>query len=243
MRGLRITKEKLIDRMLDGLFPLRCPICGQIPKEGKVLACSSCKKGLTYIEAPICLMCGVPVKREYTLCTNCINQTHIFERNLSVWEYSTPMKRSLYAFKYNSKCEYAKFYGEEAVKRYGVLFKMWGVQVVIPVPLHKTRQRIRGYNQSACFGREVAKGLSLPFCKDVLIRRKETNAQKTLSLGERSRNLCRAFCTKEGNIPYQRVLLVDDIYTTGSTLDQCALALKSAGVEVVFTLTIARALD
>lgn len=243
MRGKKVTKEKLIEGMLNGLFPLRCPICGQVPKEEKVLACSGCKKGLSYIEEPVCPVCGVPVKREYVLCTNCMDQTHIFDRNLSVWEYSTPMKRSLYAFKYNNKREYAKFYGEEAVKKYGALLKAWGVEAVIPVPLHKSRQRERGYNQAACFGKEVAKGLSLPLCKKLLFRGKETNPQKALSLGERSRNLHEAFYTKEETLAYKRVLLVDDIYTTGSTLDQCAYVLKEAGAKAVFTLTVARAIN
>ncbi len=243
MSGLIITKEKLIEGMLDGLFPPRCPICGQVPKEDGVLACSACKKGLSYIGPPICLVCGVSLKRESALCTSCLDQTHIFDRNLSVWEYSTPMKRSLYALKYNNKREYARFYGQEAVRKYGACFAAWGVEAIIPIPLHKSRQRSRGYNQAACFGKEVAKGISIPFRKDLLLRGKETAPQKALSVGERSGNLHQAFYTKKEKIAYERVLLVDDIYTTGSTLDQGALVLKEAGVKEVFTLTVARAID
>lgn len=241
MKGFVLTKDKLAEGILDGLFPPRCPICGEVPKEEKALACGECIKGLSYIHEPMCMVCGMPVKREFVLCSNCMEQTHIFERNLSVWEYTTPMKRSLYGFKYNNKREYARFYGKEAVRLYGPLLEAWGVEAVIPIPLHKSRQRARGYNQAVCFGKEVAKGIGLPFRKDLLFRKKETIPQKALSLGERSRNLHHAFYIKEKVIPYKRVVLVDDIYTTGSTLDQASIPLKERGVEEVFALTIARA--
>lgn len=243
MKGLLYTKEKLVDGFLEALFPRRCPICGQVPREPKVLACSACQRGLTYVQEPMCAICGKPMRSRYRLCDACIDQSHFFDRNLSVWEYSTPIKRSLYGFKYHNRREYAVFYGQQAVQRYGAWLLGWGVQVVLPVPLHRSRQRARGYNQAACFGKEVAKGLSLPYRQDLLFRRKETLPQKALSAGERSRNLHGAFFVRPEKPVYETVLLVDDIYTTGSTLDQCAIELKASGVEKVFTLTVARALS
>lgn len=239
MRRCIHTKEDYGERILSLFFPRRCPVCGKVLKEEGVLACRRCKDRLAYIRPPYCLKCGRPLKQDGPFCISCAGESHYFDRTVSLWEYSAAMKQSLYGFKYKNKREYARFYGTEAVRMYGYLLDNWQIQAVVPVPLHKSRLRRRGYNQAQCFGRVIACGLSLPLLNKALFRVKNTKPQKELPAEQRRRNLEGAFLAGEEAARYRCVLVVDDIYTTGSTLDAAAAALKKAGVEKVYGLTIA----
>lgn len=202
------------------------------------MACSSCQKKLSYIKGPCCFQCGRPLAHEEAYCASCGRWEHSFDRNRSVWQYSMPMKQSLYRFKYQNKREYADFYGREALRMYGFWIEQIRAEAVVPVPLHPSRRRERGYNQAACFGKVIAEGLGLPLRQDLVYRTKKTLPQKALGAGERSRNLAGAFAPGKKGCPYKRVLVVDDIFTTGGTLDAVASVLKKAGAEKVWGLTI-----
>ena len=125
------------------------------------------------------------------------------------------------------------------VSRYGSEILKLKVDVLLPIPVHKKRLRQRGYNQSALFTKEVAKELNIGYVEDVLVRNKNTKAQKELSPEQRLANLSAAFaCAKEAG-KYGKVLLVDDIYTTGSTIEACTRLLKEAGVKEVYYVSVA----
>ncbi len=233
------TKEEAGQALLSLLYPRRCAVCGKLLREEQDLACRECRDLLSYIDPPYCMKCGRPLDQETPFCDSCLERIHLFDRTVSVWEYSDPIKHSLYGFKYKNRREYAQFYGREALRRYGWLLEMWQLQGVVPVPLHKRRLNRRGYNQAAVFGKVVAKGLSLPLCQDLLRRTKNTEPQKNLGAEQRRKNLADAFSASEKAGAFERLLLVDDIFTTGSTLDEAAAALKKAGVRHVYGLTVA----
>jgi ComF family protein len=113
--------------------------------------------------------------------------------------------------------------------------------VILPVPLHARRLRERGYNQASLLARELGKGVGLPVLENALIRVRDTAPQVDLKAKERQENVRGAFHCPDDRWAGKRVLLIDDVYTTGATLEACSLALKQRGVRIVWALTLARA--
>jgi ComF family protein len=148
------------------------------------------------------------------------------------------MRQSIARFKYGGRREYAAFYAEEILKRCAREMLLWQAEVLIPIPLHSSRRRKRGYNQAALLAREISKRCGIPVEEHLLYRVKKTKAQKELNDQERQTNLKHAFSVRKGEIPYQTVILVDDIYTTGSTIDAAAAVLKENGIQTVYFLCI-----
>lgn len=149
------------------------------------------------------------------------------------------MKHSIYRFKDGGRKEYGIFYGREGARLYGEWIRSHGVEAVIPVPIHKNRRKKRGYNQAELFARELGKLLELPVDGEILVRTKDTTPQKKLDDRERKNNLKKALKIGKDSVQWKKVLVVDDIYTTGSTVDAAALVLKEAGVEEIYVLSIA----
>lgn len=221
--------------LLDIIFPRRCPVCGEVVAFGGELAHEKCRARLRYISEPVCLKCGKPILDfGEALCEDCARRRHQYDAGRAVWIYDGTMRRSIAAFKYHGRREYADFYAEQ----------MWAVlegwlsalraDVVIPVPLNPKKQRMRGYNQAALLAGRIAKKLNCPMDERYLRRTSWTEPQKELSPIQRYMNLKKAFHVSEDANKYDRVLLVDDIYTTGSTIDACAAVLRSAGVQRVY---------
>ena len=203
------------------------------------LICPECSAKIERIQEPLCKKCGKPLddeKRE--LCTDCKKKKHEFEQGKAVFVYSGGIRESLYRFKYSNRREYADFYGEEALHRYEKWILNKKIQVIVPIPLHKKRQRVRGYNQAELFARVIGARLGIPVCADLMIREKNTVPQKELNEAERKNNLKNAFKITKNIVHLFYILLVDDIYTTGSTIDADALALKKAGGTHIYFICV-----
>ena len=158
----------------------------------------------------------------------------------AVFLYKGSIKISLYRFKYSNKREYAKFFAKEAVRLYGMWIRQNGIELIVPIPMHKKKQRKRGYNQAESFARELSILTRIPIDTHLLERIKDTIPQKNLNKQERKNNLKNAFQTTKSIVQYtQRILIVDDIYTTGSTMQAVTACLKEAGAEKIFILSIA----
>jgi ComF family protein len=140
--------------------------------------------------------------------------------------------------KYKNQRSYAKIYAAELAKHFEKQIRMWGVQEIIPVPLHKKRYKKRGYNQAELIARELSKQLSIPLDTKTVFRVKHTRPQKELNDVQRNQNLEDAFFVSPSAPKRKCVLIVDDIYTTGSTIHHIAQGLKKAGVDKVYFLTI-----
>jgi Predicted amidophosphoribosyltransferases len=153
------------------------------------------------------------------------------------------MRRSIADFKYHNKKEYAKFYMEEMIRLFAAGIIKMNPDVIVPVPIHKSKYQERGYNQADILAKGIAKELGIEVLSQLLIRTKKTLPQKKLSDKERLRNLQEAFLFNKvaadrfkGDI--KRVLLIDDIYTTGSTIEACTNVLKSEGISEVYFLVL-----
>lgn len=226
--------------LLDVIYPPRCPMCQAVLCPGRELVCRECKRKLPYIREPICVSCGKPLrKEEEEYCFDCKRRGHLFDQGISVWEYNEMVRSSIYRYKYKQKREYAGFYIEEMVKALSRKLTYWRPELILPVPIHKSRLRQRGYNQAALLADGISAGLCIPMREDLLIRRRKTRPQKELNVSERRNNLRQAFAVAKPLKESGSLLLVDDIYTTGATIDVAAELLKAAGAKRVYFITLA----
>lgn len=225
------------------LYPKTCPICQNIIR-GDEEICEKCYGNLEFIREPKCKKCGKRFEsvdisneiREY--CGDCAKNEHLYEFGMAVFRYDDNIKESIYRFKYHNQRTYAGFYGKTMAAAYGKLIGELGVEVIIPVPIHYKKRIKRGYNQAELIADELGTTLGIPVDNRILVRDKATTPQKELSNVERRNNLKKAFKIAESIVKYKKVLIVDDIYTTGSTVDACASALKKAGAGQIYFISL-----
>lgn len=162
----------------------------------------------------------------------------MFDEAFAPFEYKEKIRTSILAFKYSGRAEYAQFYAA-AIWAYGKeKIRAWEPDLILPVPVHPSRERKRGYNQAALIARELSAYSRIPVCESLVRRVKKTVPQNELSLQDRKKNLENAFALSADQPVPKRILIVDDILTSGSTADSLALKLKTAGAEKVFLCTI-----
>ena len=238
------------ETVLSLFFPRLCPICGRPVGEEALdssgAACFLCVQSLKPITGPVCIRCGRPVSVPDDLTCGECRRTGLateasFEQGICLYPYAE-VQEGLLELKYKNRREYAEFFGREGALRAGDLIQnVWQADTLVPVPVHRRKEKLRGYNQAALIARVLGRELSLPVEERVLIRTRQTAAQKKLDPLARLRNLRGAFVATGDVSGLRRVVLVDDVYTTGSTMESCARALKSVGVEKVYFVAMAAA--
>lgn len=222
----------------DLLFPRRCPVCGGVAMPKGRLICPACLKQLSFVSSPACMKCGKEIgSREQEYCADCIRRKKSFTRGFALLNYDSRAAASMAAVKYHNKREYLDFYARAAALRFEKQFRQAGIQVIVPVPVHASRLKTRGFNQAAVLAEKLSAELGIPW-EELLIRVKKTDPQKSLGSAERLKNLRGAFEAEQEAGKWERVLLVDDIYTTGSTAEICSRALLKTGVKQVFVFAV-----
>lgn len=192
-----------------------------------------------YISEPRCKKCGKPLKKDTEeCCADCGEQKSYLNCGLNLWLHREPVSGALYRFKYHNKRNYGRIFAGELAERYERQILGWKIQEIVPVPLHRSRRRKRGFNQSEIIARELSDATGIPVRTDVLFRVKKTLPQKSLGKRERQANLRGAFAVSGSWKAPENVLLIDDIYTTGATLERAAKILRIAGVQNVYFLTV-----
>ncbi len=183
--------------------------------------------------------CGRPLKKaEEEYCHDCRDASSDIRQGRGLWMHREPVAGALYRFKYRNKRSWGKVFAGELAEHYGRQIRAWKIDEIIPVPLHPSRRRIRGFNQAEILAGELSNICGIPIRTDVLFRIKKTVPQKELGKGERAENLKGAFGVSRNWNPGKNVLLVDDIYTTGATVERAAKVLKIAGAQNVYFLTV-----
>ena len=230
---------QVFPRLLNLIYPRRCPICDEVVGTYGKLICDDCKKRLRPVREPLCKKCGKSLsKEEAEYCPDCSKKTHLYTRGRAALEYDTFMRKSIGRFKYQNRREYADFYVQELLCTCKSAILDWNPDAIIPIPLHRSRRRKRGFNQAELVARGIGKKLGISVYTDFLVRTKRTKPQKELTDRERRSNLKNAFQVRKNDVRLKRVILVDDIYTTGSTIDAAAGILLENGVENVYFLSI-----
>jgi len=219
---------------LDLLFPCWCIGCG---REGSLI-CPSCQRKLPPIEPPLCPQCGIP-QPDGILCSICLNQRYAIDGIRSLFRFEGVVRQVIHHLKYKNLRTAAEPAAE--LLWFYLADNPISGEVLTPVPLHRKRLRERGYNQSELLARELGKISDLPVVTDCLIRRQYASPQaRAASAGERHKNVAGAFSCRNCSLKNKKVILMDDVATSGATLDACAAALKDAGAASVWGLTLAR---
>ena len=225
--------------LLDLIYPRRCPVCDNVLSFRGGLICKSCAHELETVNEPSCRKCGRRLfmdTAEY--CRDCLSVSHTFDRCISAFMYNDAMQRAIFRFKYGNRKEYAHFFVQSMARIGGREVKALHPEALIPVPLHKKRLSERGFNQAELLAKGLSKELGIPVITGLLERKKNTAPQKMLSREARRKNLKKAFQLSSCDVKLKRVIVIDDIYTTGSTLDEIAFLLKGAGVQEVYGFTL-----
>lgn len=232
-----IRRKKAFSLCLDLLFPPRCPVCHGIAPWGKEI-CPECVKKLPYVTGKRCRKCGKPVEPYETLCDDCRRMSHFYDEGIGLFLYDETMRETMAYLKYKGRKEYGRALGELLADAVPDLIHRWNPDVIVPVPVHPDRLRERGYNQAEEIAKPLAARYCLPVRNDLVVRQGKTVAMKKLSREERMENMRRAFSVSaEEKVP-KKILIIDDIYTTGATVDAMSQLLLERGAVHVWFLTV-----
>jgi ComF family protein len=228
---------------VDGVLPPRCLSCGEIVAEPDTL-CSRCWGGITFFAPPWCVRCGLPFPYpigEVVLCGACARQPPGFDRARAVLRYDKNSRHLILALKHGDQTHMAGAFGRWMYRAGSEVLE--DADLLVPVPLHWTRLIHRRYNQAVLLAQAVHAAGGPPVAPDWLVRRRRTPSQGRLGARARERNVRTAFAVRPGrNFAGKRVVIIDDVMTTGATIAECARVLRRAKPASISVLTLARAL-
>ena len=229
----------LFNNFVDWLFPTKCIICGDEIQKNSIF-CPKCFTKATFIDYPFCKICGKLFSNSYCysencICENCVKNTHFFDVARALFQYDDISKSVVFKIKKYADNNVAKICLNMLFKKYLDVFNSFNF--IVPVPSHWSRVLKRGYNPADIISFELSNILNIPVQK-ILKRVKKTDYQKGKSTKDRYENVKNAFVCSEKNLLEQKIILVDDVMTTGATLNECSKILKSKNCLKIFCLTI-----
>ncbi len=244
-----LTKCKQLARSLShALLPVNCTACGEsLHSDAIPFFCDPCWSIIHPLTSPQCPRCHLPFASDMAVryspqhcCITCRTRPPAFSKAWTLYPYQSPLKEAIGLFKYRGKIALAD---PMVHLMNSALTTIPPIDLIIPVPLHASRLREREYNQSSLLAYRLSKHFHIPLAHNTLVRTRHTTPQTSLSRRERLKNLRKAFAvTSPQAIKDKSTLLVDDVYTTGTTVNECAKTLRKAGAGKVFVVTLARML-
>ena len=226
----------MLRKILDIFYPRCCPVCQKILKDQRRMICPECEKKLRPIGHPRCYKCGKPIE-EGEYCKDCQKHTHIFDQGRGIFVYDGIMRRSVTRYKYYGCREYGDFYAKEMYRYAWKNLNQWKPDLIVPVPIYKSKERLRGFNQAAYLANRLGCYTGIPVDTDLVQKVVKTKSQKKLNAMQRRKNLEKAFLVTK-NIRGKDILVIDDVYTTGSTIDAMAGCLRKRGAKNIYFLTV-----
>lgn len=219
---------------LDWVFPPKCGGCG---KPG-IRWCAQCQSSTRTIKSPVCPLCGQNITRVGP-CVHCQVAAPRYTGLRSWAYYDGSIRNAIHQLKYNRNVGLGEILSRPLLKLF--LDLGWKIDIITPVPLGLARIAERGYNQSSLLAKPLSLALGIPYCPQILWRQRETRSQVGLSASERRLNVVGAFAAQASLAADKSIIVIDDVATSGSTLEACADALFSVGARKVYGLTLARA--
>jgi ComF family protein len=243
-----VLLRNAFDALASVLLPAPCRICGQtLTSAARIPICEPCLASFERIAEPMCRICGRPFVSAVAaqaidpLCRLCRAHFYAFEQARTFAIYGDALSQAITLLKYKEVTRLGDWFAARLAEVFSPVAADWRPSVIVPVPLFPARERERGYNQSHLIARPLAKRLGLRLDSRILTRIRPRPPQLLLSRTERWKSVRGAYAAREGlRVDNLRVLLIDDVLTTGATLDSCARTLKKAGAAAVFGLTVAR---
>ena len=225
--------------LTDLIYPRRCPVCDRAVSPFGSLVCETCKEAFEYVKEPYCMKCGKKLEEEeMEYCRDCMRHRHLFNRGRALCSYRS-ISDSIYRFKYKGRQEYAAYYAACMEQSLGNWIRRCRPDALVPVPIHTSKRRVRGYNQAEVLAKELGKRLGIPVETNLIKRVRKTVPMKELSVYNRQNNLKRAFKICHNDVKLSTIIIIDDIYTTGSTIDTMSYELRKAGVKRIYFVTLA----
>lgn len=227
------------DAVVTLLYPRRCPVCDEPVGPWDALICTECAPRLTYVKPPRCFKCGKHIgHREKEYCGDCAAHPHLFDSGRALFSYRS-VSSAIARFKYRGRREYADYFAACIQEQLGDFIRSCQAEALVPVPLHISRLKKRGYNQAQVLAEALSARTGIPVCADLIERAVKTVPMKDLSAAERQNNLKKAFKIRRNDVKLGIIIIIDDIYTTGSTIDAMSRELRKAGVERIYFITLA----
>lgn len=247
--GVREWMRTAAEKAADIIFPpnIYCMACGvPIRPDEPYSLCSRCLQEISWANGKLCRVCGKLLEDWYpvNICGECVNRTRNFDRGVTCMQYREIERKIIRDFKYRGKSFLSRKLSEIICDK--ILAEGLEFDIIVPVPMYAAKERKRGYNQAALLGRYLGLRLGVPCQSDFLYRIRDTAPMSRLGLRDRKRNLDGAFSVSEAagrEIPGRRILLIDDIYTTGTTAEHCSGLLKSRGAAEVYIASLAAGIN
>ncbi|MBN1794552.1 MAG: ComF family protein [Candidatus Omnitrophica bacterium] len=230
---------------LDLLYPPRCGACNRLLTSGMPnQICPRCMQAIQLIYPPFCKKCGVPIPNNIKykeLCGRCKKGGHSFDRIWSCTVYEGVMARIIRQYKYHKKRLLSHDLVQLMIRFAEMHIPMKDVDVVLAVPLHRKKEYARTFNQAEYIARPFAQYFNKIYCRDVLRKVRYTESQSMLTKSERTRNVTASFrLYNRHNVAQRHILLVDDVLTTGATINECAKILIAGGAKKVSAFVVSR---
>jgi ComF family protein len=233
----------IVSYLLDLLFPPKCIICSSYDTYSHV--CNKCWSKLSFISSPCCKICSFPFEFEdeqEVICGHCIADVPLYNKSISLFRYDEYSKKLIQQFKYKDQLHILNYLvnllanvGKELIEQ---------ADIIIPVAMYKYKLLKRGYNQSALLAMKIASMYNnLDYIPEMLVKRKNTISQSGLNRKQRSKNIRSSFALNpelQNRVKGKRILLIDDVITTGATINECCKVLCSADPSKIFVLTLAK---
>ena len=239
----------LKDDLLDFIYPQTCPICRNPLEREEKDVCEECWKALSLLPSPYCPYCKCFLENEDEITDHqCASLSGPKERRIlavrSLGTFDDHYQKFVHRLKYDKKIHLGKRLAQKLGESMSEEREFAGCDMVIPVPLHRARERERGFNQSEVLAKGISRAIGISLTKGILKRKRNTKDQTYLNAQQRAENVRGAFVvTHPKKIDGKRVILVDDVMTTGATLNECARMLLDAGAENIFAVTLAVVVD
>lgn len=225
-----------MEKIIQFFFPHRCSFCGKVGED----PCDECKKFIRFIQGKTCEKCGIPIgDLVYSLCPSCQRESFSFEKVFPVFYYEGIVRKGVHLFKYRGFYQNALTFSNlmtDKIKSFSV-----EIDLIVPVPISYERYLKRGYNHSCLLAKNISKALKIPLL-DALKRTQPTKPFYNLSKEERKKEIKDKIALKsryENNVKGKTILLVDDIFTTGATADECSKVLLKSGANKVYVSVLA----
>ena len=242
----RLSLKSCLTRILDAVLPAMCSYCrSPVGDSGIPYFCHACWSDFSAVQGPVCPSCGRPFGSPEALtdspeheCLSCRKEPPHFDQALAAGLFEGPLREAIHLYKYRPLRSLGKHLSHWMAEQVRMTVPL---DMAIPVPLHKKRLRLRGFNQALLLAHGVSERFMIPLNYDNLVRVRSTRPQVELSGRERAENVRGAFRVNDpSKISGKKILLIDDVFTTGATMNECAKVLKDAGAQAVTVLTLAR---
>lgn len=237
------TEFSLVRKSLsDLIFPPFCPLCEEELTRHEHLVCEDCYESIHTIEGYVCKKCGAPIQEGRKTCGFCRGMRYHFKKVRAFGVYAPPLSEMVHLLKYERKTHLARRLGILMANLYLADPELSESDAIVPVPLHPARLRERGYNQSQLLAQMVSEISRAELVSDAVVRKKPTRSQTALKHNERRANLRNAFSvTDPDRLTGRSITVIDDVFTSGTTIDEMARTLLDAGAKQVYGLVLARA--